>query len=89
MHSCPVLAVDEHINGASGLILLPGHFFIDSNRTVAGGCVTAAVAGILIARIGFIRCALVAFDTGFGSSPVTGGVFGCFEPVLASPVIAA
>lgn len=74
MHACPVFAVDEDINGSSGLILLPFHLFIDADRAVANGR-TAAVSRAVIAGVALIGRALIALNASLCSAPMTGRVF--------------
>ena len=87
MHACPVFAVDEDINGSSGLILLPFHLFIDADRAVANGR-TAAVSRAVITGVTLIGSTLIALNASFSASPMSGRVLGCFEPVLTAPVVA-
>ena len=87
MHACPVFAVDEDINGSSGLILLPFHLFINADRAVANGR-TAAVSRAVITGVTLIGSTLIALNASLSASPMSGRVLGCFEPVLTAPVVA-
>ena len=87
MHACPVFSVDEDINGSSGLILLPFHLFIDTDRSVTSGR-AAAFTRAVIAGVALIGRALIALNASLCSAPMTGRVFGCFEPMLTAPVVA-
>ena len=87
MHSCPIFAVDEDINGSSGLILLPFHLFINADRSVTSGR-AAAFSRAVIAGVALIGRALIALNASLSASPMSGRVLGCFEPVLTAPVVA-